>query len=255
MEIPVKNLKSAATGSSLSFKHSVDLTSPIGIKWTNLGGQAAIGQAVSDVIGLADGIGQMQLFALGAIFWSPAFGAVYMSERVWRKWASASVENRSTASGANIQGFLGYPTDDTLREDRGDFVREWLYFERGMIFVGDAGSFVVYGDIYVHYRELGGLTGLLGVPVSDERPAAGGGRVSHFGGGDVYNHDGAGVHEVHGAIRLRYDDLGGPGGVLGYPTSDEESLLKAGVEIGRFNRFERGSGLCCGNSQSRISRA
>jgi hypothetical protein len=238
------NLKATLTGSSLSPKHSVDLTSPIGIKWTEIGGEVVTGKPVSDVLPLADGIGQTQLFEIGAIFWSPAFGAVYMSELVWRKWSSPSVQALSTATGANLQQFLGYPTDDTVRRDESGFaIREWTWFERGMIYVGPEGSFTVSSEIYVHYRELGGLTGFLGYPVSDERSAPGGGRVSHFTSGDIYYHDRTGAYEVHGAIRDRYNDLGGPGGVLKYPVSDEESLSRGGVELGRFNRFENGSGI------------
>src|SRR5215831_4528044 len=98
----MKNLKIAATGSSLSLKHTVDPASSIGIKWTGIGGEAVTGRPLSDVMELEDGIGLMQLFVLGAIFWSPAFGAVYMAERVWRKWSSPSVEKHSTPDGANL---------------------------------------------------------------------------------------------------------------------------------------------------------
>ena len=48
---------------------------------------------------------------------------------------------------------------------------------------------------------------------------------------------------MHGAIRDRYLDLGGPASVLGYPVSDEESITATWGEIGRFNRFENGSGI------------
>ena len=59
--------KTLQTGSTLpQYTHAVDLTSPIGLKWTSLGGQAVIGRAVSNVFPPDDGIGLMQLFALGA---------------------------------------------------------------------------------------------------------------------------------------------------------------------------------------------
>jgi LGFP repeat len=242
--------KTLQTGSTLPrYVHAVDLTSPIGIKWTSLGGQAVTGVAVSDATPPDDGIGLVQLFALGAIFWSPAFGAVYMSERVWRKWSSPDVERRKTADGTIIQEYLGYPTDDTMRHDTRSGNREWSYFENGMIYVGPEGAFVVYGDIYGHYRVLDGLSGLMGVPISDEMAAPGGGRVSHFLQGDIFLHRRTGVHEVHGAIRDRYLDLGGPGGILGYPISDEQGLRgKQEAEIGRASRFENGSGIYFSNA-------
>jgi hypothetical protein len=232
------------TGSSLpQYSYSVDLKSPIGIKWTSLGGLETTGRAVSNAMPLDDGIGLMQMFMLGAIFWSPAFGAVYMSERVWQKWSSPSVEKSNTVQGEAIQGYLGYPTEDTMRRDMPNGLRDWLYFERGMIYVGPEGSSVVFGDIYGHYRVLNGLDGVMGAPISDERSAPNGGRVSHFAQGDIFEHGSTGPHEVHGAIRDRYLEMNGPAGALGYPTSDEESIHGKQGEIGRFNRFENGSGI------------
>ena len=55
-----------------------------------------------------------------------------------------------------------------------------------MIYVGPEGSSVVSGDIYGHYRELDGVHGLMGVPISDEQKAPRGGRVSHFAQGDIF---------------------------------------------------------------------
>ena len=176
----------------------------------------------------------MQMFVLGAIFWSPAFGAVYMAERVWRKWSSASVEKSNTATGELIQSYLGYPIEDAMRHNTPNGVREWLYFERGMIYVGPEGSSVVSGDIYAHYRVLDGMSGLLGVPTSDEQLAPAGGRVSHFAQGDIYEHGITGPHEVHGAIRDRYLEMDGPAGILGYPTSDEQPIQGKGREIRKF---------------------
>ncbi len=121
-----------------------------------------------------------------------------MSERVWRKWSSPSVEKTNTVTGQPIQSFLGSPTGDSLRHDTGSTVQEWMYFERGMIYVGSEGSHVVYGEIYRHYRVLNGIGSVLGVPITDERAAPGGGRVSHFASGDIYQHPRTGAHEVHG---------------------------------------------------------
>jgi len=232
------------TGTTLPrYSYAVILDSPIGRKWTSIGGLKTTGRAVSDPTPLEDGFGTMQMFTLGAIFWSPAFGAIYMSERVWRKWSSPSVERAHTARGELIQAYLGYPIEDSVRHSAPGGVQEWLYFERGMIYVGPERSSVVYGDIYAHYRVLGGLAGLMGVPISDERPAAAGGRVSHFLHGDIYEHGITGAHEVHGAIRDRYLEMGGPAGILGYPTGDELPIQGKGREIGRFSRFENGSGI------------
>lgn len=236
--------KTFQTGSSLPrYTFTVDPTSPIGIKWAGLGGQSTTGRAVGDPTPLDDGIGLIQLFMLGAIFWSPGFGAVYMSERVWSKWSSPSVEKRKTITGEFIQSYLGYPIEDTHRLDTPGGLREWTWMERGMVYVGPEGSWVVQGDIYSQYRILGGLGSALGVPTSDELGAPNGGRKAHFARGDIYLHGRTGAREVHGAILQRYLQLGGPASVLGYPTSDETSLRGSQGEIGRFNRFEFGSGI------------
>ena len=44
--------------------------------------------------------------------------------------------------------------------------------------------------------------------------------------------------EVHGDIRKKYDVLGGPGGPLGLPLTDETATPDG---VGRFNHFQGGS--------------
>ena len=46
------------------------------------------------------------------------------------------------------------------------------------------------------------------------------------------------THEVHGAIRAKYDGLGAEGSFLGYPTTDETGCPDG---VGRYNHFEAGS--------------
>jgi uncharacterized protein with LGFP repeats len=46
------------------------------------------------------------------------------------------------------------------------------------------------------------------------------------------------THEVHGAIRARYDALGAESSFLGYPTTDETGCPDG---VGRYNHFEAGS--------------
>ena len=75
--------KAFQTGTTLPrYSYIVILHSPIGRKWTSIGGLETTGRALSDPMLLEDGFGLMQMFVLGAIFWSPAFGAVYMDMRV-----------------------------------------------------------------------------------------------------------------------------------------------------------------------------
>ncbi len=54
-----------------------------------------------------------------------------------------------------------------------------------------------------------------------------------------YNSPATGTHLVCGAIRDKYNALGGPSGVLGYPTTDE---LATPDGVGRFNTFQNATG-------------
>lgn len=112
-------------------------------------------------------------------------------------------------------GFLGAPTTD-VTSDRG---MTWCYFQGGVIVSSAAGTFEVHGAILEKYVGFGGGFGWLGAPTSDE-VACPGGRVSHFQNGDIYWSAATGAHIVFGAIRDKYNALGGPGGGLGLPTGD-----------------------------------
>lgn len=65
-----------------------------------------------------------------------------------------------------------------------------------------------------------------------------GGFSQQFLGATAYGEYGAYPREVHGAIRDRYVQLGGPEGWLGFPKTDETGTPDG---KGRFNNFEHGS--------------
>src|SRR5205823_4220098 len=118
-------------------------------------------------------------------------------------------------------GFLGQPTADETDVPNGGRVAA---FTGGRIYWSAAtGAHEVHGAIRVKYDALGGPSSFLGLPTSDELPATAAGRVNRFQGGDLYAYLGVGVYEVHGAIRDRYNALGGVSSFLGLPTSDELS--------------------------------
>ena len=129
------------------------------------------------------------------------------------------------------QGFLGAPTTD-MGVGRG---YQWCYFQYGVIVSSPAtGAHVVYGAIRDKYLALGGGYGFLGAPTSDEVDAPGGrGRVSHFEYGDIYWSAATGARVVYGAIREKYEALGGAAGWVGLPTTDEVD-----VPGGRVSRFQ-----------------
>ncbi|GHF44252.1 hypothetical protein GCM10017566_16410 [Amycolatopsis bartoniae] len=91
-----------------------------------------------------------------------------------------------------------------------------------------------------YYNQLGGARGsYLSDPVSGEYDTAGGGKAQDFRGGSIYWSAATGAHAVHGDILTKYKATGGPGGSLGYPTTDE---LTTPDGIGRYNHFSRFDG-------------
>ncbi len=111
-------------------------------------------------------------------------------------------------------------------------------FAGGDIFwSAERGTHVVQGGILAHYRKLGGPTGVLGFPITDEenRPALGA-RVSNFESGAIYWTPADGTHEVQGEIFLHYAYLDAARGPLGLPLSDE--LISP---VGRRSQFKGGT--------------
>lgn len=65
-----------------------------------------------------------------------------------------------------------------------------------------------------------------------------GGYVGRYPNNDIYSSPGSPAFEVHGAIRAKYEALGGTAGPLGLPTTDESGTPDG---VGRFNHFQHGS--------------
>ena len=66
----------------------------------------------------------------------------------------------------------------------------------------------------------------LGTATSEIRMTADGiGQYRDFQNASVYWSPDTGAHEVHGAIRDKWLSLGGPGGELGYPLTEEPPHL------------------------------
>jgi hypothetical protein len=64
------------------------------------------------------------------------------------------------------------------------------------------------------------------------------GYIQQYQHATAYANIGGEPHEVHGAIRDKYDLLGGPAGPFGFPLTDESPTPDG---VGRFNHFEGGS--------------
>src|SRR5207247_1199716 len=102
---------------------------------------------------------------------------------------------------------------------------------------------VIGGTIRTHWLALGGPTGFLGLPLTEELPCIDGvGGHNRFDGGVIFWSPPTGAWEVHGAILDRWGALGFERSYLGYPESDENALTDplTGKTI-RYSRFERGT--------------
>ncbi|WP_457949470.1 polysaccharide deacetylase family protein [Pseudarthrobacter sp. alpha12b] len=195
--------------------------------YEQLGGSASfLGTPVGSTYDIAGG--RAQDYAGGAIYWSPGTGAHEVH---------GAIRGRYLELGGPA-GFLGFPlTDETSTPGAAgrynNFAGGALYFSP------TTGAHEVHGAIRGRYLELGGPAGFLGFPLTDETSTPGAaGRYNNFAGGALYFSPTTGAHEVHGAIRGRYLELGGPAGFLGFPLTDETSTPGA---AGRYNNFAGGA--------------
>jgi uncharacterized protein with LGFP repeats len=137
-------------------------------------------------------------------------------------------------------GFLGQPADSGAGSEEMDTadghgrVRD---YQGGSIYwTPQTGAHEVHGDIRVKWAQLGKS---LGYPMTDELGAPDGhGRYNHFERGSVYWTPETGAHEVHGAIRDKWESMGWERSRLRYPVSDEKST-SGGHE--RYNEFQGGA--------------
>ncbi|HEX6012960.1 MAG TPA: hypothetical protein VFY87_14405 [Geminicoccaceae bacterium] len=136
------------------------------------------------------------------------------------------------------QGPLGQPlTDETPTPDG---VGRFNHFQGGSIYwTPGTGAHDVHGLIRERWAGLGWERGFLGYPLTDETATPDGvGRYNHFQGGSIYWTADTGAHEVHGAIRDKWAELGWERSTLKYPTTDE---MPTPDGVGRFNDFQGGS--------------
>lgn len=128
------------------------------------------------------------------------------------------------------------------RRVRGD---TWLYWQeydqdsRGIFLQVPGEAHAVDAPSFAAYLRLGGAAqhSALGLPLGDTGPAPQDprGTVTPFERGEIYATPQHGAYEVHGPIRDRWLQLGGPLG-LGFPTSDQVLEIVAGGQVSTFER-------------------
>jgi len=89
-----------------------------------------------------------------------------------------------------------------------------------------------------NFAEFAAQNPWVGTPIGGPQDVPGGGYVQQFENATAYALFGGVPYEVHGAIRDKYNQLGGPTGFLGFPTSSETGCPDG---VGRFSNFTGGS--------------
>lgn len=133
--------------------------------------------------------------------------------------------------------FLGVPiTDEGPTVSKGG---RYNHFSKGgsIYWTKELGAHEVHGVVRDLWEQFDWEAGPLGYPLTDEiKTPDGRGRYNAFEGGSIYWTEATGAHEVRGAIRDKWGELGWEAGKLGYPTAGEV-FLADGVRTD----FEHGS--------------
>ena len=118
-----------------------------------------------------------------------------------------------------------------------DGVGRYNHFERGSIYwTPELGAWEIHGYIRAKWEQLGWEKSVLGYPKTGELTTPDTvGRYNHFENGSIYWTPSTGAHEVHGAIRAKWESLGWERSALGYPVRDEYA-----VTGGRESEFQNG---------------
>jgi uncharacterized protein with LGFP repeats len=167
--------------------------------------------------------GVVQTFQGGVVPWSAATDAHAVAGGIATTW---------TARGGTT-GDLGLPVSDERALPSG--VATVQDFQKGSVFVPTgAAPLPVVGDIAAAYAAAGGVSGVLGLPVSNEL-TSGAARVQSFQSGAIWATAAGGAHPVRGAIGGAWAATGGVTGPLGAPTGNETA-----VGIGAAQSFAQG---------------
>lgn len=131
-------------------------------------------------------------------------GVIYLLPPAAPCWVHGSILDKYIAQGAE-GGPLGYPTTDELSTPGG--AGRYNHFARGSIYWSyGSGAHVVAGAIRDRWSVLGWEQSWLGLPTSDEKDFADGGRVSEFQHGNIYWWEDTGAIDM-GDVAVRYKGL------------------------------------------------
>ncbi|MHB1326129.1 MAG: N-acetylmuramoyl-L-alanine amidase [Thermoleophilia bacterium] len=205
-------------------------------KYLVSGGPQAFGLPTSDemTVANANAAARMNTFERAHIYWSTGTGAHEVHGAILDRYKQMV---NPTGAGANYSSF-GLPTTDETGVPGYASGRKTELAGATIYWSGTTGAHEVHGAIRDKWLVSGGPASWFGLPTSDETNVTGvaGAKYNQFQGANIYWSSATGPHEVHGAIRARYQAASGPAGALALPTSDE---YNANTSI-RKNNFQHG---------------
>ena len=166
-----------------------------------------LGAPVSPEFGVPGGASR--LYQGGQILWSSGTGAKAVYGEIRNTYGQLGYE----------QGALGFPVTDEEAVPGG---RRTVFQHGAIVWSPSTGAQVVKGFIRDRYESLGGSGSGLGLPVSGERPEAGGVSQSFTGGAIYFDAATATTTPVSGAVLNAYRAAGGPAGELGMPVAEAQ---------------------------------
>ncbi|WP_371706597.1 GH25 family lysozyme [Pseudarthrobacter sp. NIBRBAC000502771] len=216
---------------------------PMAQAWTNLGAAGgALGYPASaQICGLKDG-GCFQMFAKGALMYSPAAGAQpSLLGPIRDFWQKQGFEN----------GALGYPASNVIcgLVGAGCFQN---YLGGTVMWSNASGAHAMsFGPVRDAWIASGFENGILGYPTSEQVCGLrNGGCFQNFVNGTVMYSPATGAQTMSSApIRDKWATTGFEGGSLGYPTSGAICGLRNG---GCFQNFEKGTTMWSAASGAQV---
>ena len=190
----------------------------------------SIGTAVVPIIGTALGaLAGWLVTEIGSVLFANCDGPVAAGVHVF----TGAQLRAQTSQGATLHSSDIHPGTDSAIGcgSNSNYVVNWsIQFH----------EFVFQGPIRDKWNTLGGQSGFLGAPQTDDTTCPDGrGHFVHFQNGSIYWTSQTGAFSVHGLIRDKWASLGWERCVfLGYPITDETGCPDG---VGRFNHFQNGS--------------
>lgn len=208
-------------------------------KFKTLSNAASLGFLTCDESNTTRAGGKKSLFSKGGIYWSSATGAIPVTNKIYLEYENLG-ESKT----------FGFPTkpEKAIPGGKEQEFQGCRFYHKN----NDFKAFEVHGSILAKFIAIG-ATNKWGFPLTNESDINKGssviGKYSEFEGCTIYWSSGSGAFEVHGEIRLKYSEIGGPLSDLGFPTSDEKDIPNYSG-AGKINTFQKGSILWFGNYDS-----